>query len=215
MSFGFGSIFGGGGGGGGDSGGGFFSGGFSALTNLGGSIYQTERNNQFAGENRDFQERMANTAYQRAVVDMKAAGLNPMLAYRQGGADTPHGAQAVAANFSGIGDNLVKARNLKAQRNKMSAEVRRTDQETTRTEGLVKVDKAVTALRRQEKATSAAMMLRHNIAAELDLQRIPGAKVEAEIDKSAYGKTLRYINRATNSAFGAARAAVTGKKIAD
>lgn len=40
----------------------------------------------------DFQERMRKTQYQTVVDDLKKAGLNPMLAYSQGGAGVPAGA---------------------------------------------------------------------------------------------------------------------------
>lgn len=69
-------------------------------------------NRALAKESRDWQEMMANTAYQRAVKDMQAAGINPILAYSQGGAAVPGGATASigaptsAASSIGLGSGV-------------------------------------------------------------------------------------------------------------
>lgn len=73
---------------------------------------QIQANNQWNAEQAqkqmDFQREMSDTAHQREIADLKAAGLNPVLSARLGGASTPSGAmaQSDSSGVSGLVDLL-------------------------------------------------------------------------------------------------------------
>lgn len=76
-----------------------------------GSLISSGVNLYSAAQNRRFQERMANTAHQREVADLRAAGLNPVLsAMGGGGANSPSGSTATVDNpLESVGHSVTSA----------------------------------------------------------------------------------------------------------
>lgn len=134
-------------------------------------------NRDIAQQQMAFQQYNSNTAYQRAVEDMRLAGLNPMLAYSQGGASTPSGSSATMMDSVTPGINSANnARQVTAAVNNMEAQVDQTKSQTD----LNKVQAVKAAADAKLSATSAANIAQQTIA----------GKSSADFSRTWFGRNI-------------------------
>lgn len=169
--------------------------------NYAGQIQANATNMAIAQRQMEFQERMRNTQWQSAVDDMRAAGLNPALAYSQGPNAAPQGAGAHVENAaSGAVSSAIAVKQMQEQLRLVREQVRgaKADADykkaynaahgfTVRKDGSVYIDLSMPGIAQkvQSEISSARAM------ADLNNARVPEAKALASLFQGESGELLK------------------------
>lgn len=166
------------------------------VASLAGGLLSNKSRKKEASDNREFQEDLSNTSYQRAIADLKAAGINPMMVSKLGGASTPAGnvadvqdavtpaiSSAIAAYRTGAEVEQIKANTELARTNEAVAQSQKAKLDSETAINAVMIPKIEAETR--QSTSSAGFM-----DAQTKLSESNRDKVFAEMEKIATDMNL-------------------------